>query len=69
MIFCYNVYAFSKFPMMVAMSFLVDIRNIAGYTMNLEYKLPGIPVRFRNFDSEDTKEDSQTTNIHRIGFV
>lgn len=67
--YCYNMCDFSKL--------FYDGLNIilAGYNEyhkqyeEIESKLSGSPIGYRNFDSEDTNKESQPTNRRCNGFV
>ena len=67
--YCYNMYDFSRL--------FYDGLNVilGGYNEyhklydEIESKLPGTPIGFRNFDNDEARQESQPTNRHRIGFV
>lgn len=66
--FCYNMYDFCKLFYDGLNVILGGYKEYHSIYDEIESKL-GTPIGFGNFDDKGTKEDSQTTNRHRIGFV
>lgn len=68
--FCYNMHDFNKLFYDALNVIISGFKEYHKLYDEIESKLPGAPIGFRQLDSEEeTIEKTQTTNKHHIGFV
>lgn len=66
--YCFNMYDFSNIFYTGLSTILLGKNEYHKIYDELESKLSSASIGFSHYDSEDTYENSQPTNRHRIGF-
>lgn len=67
--YCYNMYDFSRLFYDGLNIILCGYNEYYMHYNQIESELPGAPIGFRNFDNDEVRQESQSTNRYRIGFV
>lgn len=67
--FCYNMFDFCRLFYDALNIIICGYKEYYKQYDEIESRLPITPIGFRQFERDETKEKSQTTNRHHVGFV